>query len=140
MMILVGIALIVYKADQKESIPVSASTTDMNYIDETEARIEQMLLKINGCEDCNVTITLSSGVKKEYVREEGNVLVVTDDKGNQSAVVSKEIAPEIAGVTVFYKGESSLNVERDIIQSVSTVLGIGSNKICVIISERDSRS
>ena len=47
--------------------------------------------------------------------------------------MSHENAPEIAGVTVASEGAGSLQVRNDIIESVSTVLGIGTNKICVIL-------
>ena len=136
-MILVGVVLMVYQADQKTSVPAVLVSQDQQYILDTQERINQMLLSIDGAYPCDVTITLASGVKKEYVREAGKVLVITDDQGNQSAVVSKEIAPEIAGVTVLCRGAGNITLERNIIESISTVLGIGSNKVCVIFSERD---
>ncbi len=136
-MVLLGIVLMVYQNDRTEAIPVAATTADDQYITETEERIEQMLRNIKGAGYCDVTITLASGSKKEYVREDGNVLVISDNEGNQSAVVSKDIAPEIAGVTVLSSGAENIAIQKDIIHSVSTVLGIGTNKVCVILSDRE---
>ena len=131
-MILGGIFLMIRQADQPKAIEVSAISEDHQFIDETEKQIKEMLKGIDGAGECLVTITLSSGGRKEYVREDGSVLVITDKEGNQSAVIAREKAPEIAGVTIASKGAGSLRVRNDIIESVSTVLGIGTNKICVV--------
>ncbi len=131
-MLLLGILLMTRQLDQPEAIAVTAAIDEDGYIAETERRIVEMLKGVEGAGDCLVTITLSSGGKKEYVREDGNVLVITDKDGNQSAVISRENAPEIAGVTVATKGAGSALVRNNIVGSVSTVLGIGTNKICVV--------
>ncbi len=131
-LILLGVLMMIRQYDQPEVLAVSSSLEDQPYISQTEKQIQEMLKGISGAGDCHVTITLSSGGKKEYVREEGSVLVITDKDGNQSAVVARENTPEIAGVTVASKGAGSLTVRNDIIESISTVLGIGTNKICVV--------
>lgn len=131
-LILFGVLMMVRQGDQPESLAVSSPSDDQQFIIKTENQIQEMLKGISGAGDCYVTITLSSGGKKEFVREEGSVLVITDKDGNQSAVVARENTPEIAGVTVASKGAGSLTVRNDIIESVSTVLGIGTNKICVV--------
>lgn len=131
LVIISGVLVMLFGADRREVIAADASV-DSNYVSETEQRIAEMLRGIEGVGECRVTITLSSGGKKEYVREEGSVLVITDKDGNQSAVVSRENAPEIAGVTIATRGAGSTVVRNNIIESVSTVLGIGTNKICVV--------
>ncbi len=134
-MVLVGVLLMIRQSDSKASVEVVNQTTTDAFIAETEQRVTKMLADIDGAGECVVTITLSSGGKKEYVREEGSVLVITDENGNQSAVVSKESAPEIAGVTIVSDQIQNVAVQTKIIRAVSTLLGIGSNKICVIMSE-----
>lgn len=132
-LIIIGIILMMLRTDQIQTVKTaSIVSSDQNYVYETEARLEEMLKGIYGAGDCNVTITLASGGKKEYVREEGRVLVITDKDGNQSAVISKENAPEIGGVTVISSSKMNINVKNDIINSVGTVLGVGTNKVCVV--------
>ncbi len=132
-LIIIGIALMLLRVDQNQTIETAAiGISDQNYVYETEARLEEMLKGIDGAGDCEVTITLASGGKKEYVREEGRVLVITDKDGNQSAVLSKENAPEIAGVTVISSSRMNINIKNNIINSIGTVLGVGTNKICVV--------
>lgn len=136
-MVLLGVVLMVVQVGKDDAVPVSSVKTDDQYITNTEDRIMEMLKGIDGAGVCDVTITLASGIKKEYVREDGNVLVISDNNGNQSAVVSKELAPEIAGVTILSKGAKNIKIQKDIIHSVSTVLGIGTNKVCVILLEEE---
>ena len=134
-MVFLGIILMSIRLDRSQpvqTVSVGIGVLDQSYVLETEARLEEMLKGIANAGECRVTITLAAGSKKEYVREEGNVLVITDKEGNQSAVVSKENAPEIAGVTVIYSKPMNINIKNDIINSVGTVLGVGTNKICVI--------
>ncbi len=134
-MILGGILLMTVRPGEAKETSAPARQDAENFVVETQARITQMLKDVEGAGECVVTITLASGGKKEYVRQDGEVLVITDKDGNQSAVVSKETAPEIAGVTVASTGADRVEVRRRIISSVSTVLGIGANKICVIMRE-----
>ena len=132
--ILIGVVLMLNPKEEMASASVVSNfIVDDSYIEEMESRIETMVKDMDGTTDCKVTITLASGRKKEYVREDGRVLVITDKDGNQSAVVSKENAPEIAGVTVICSGKMNINSKNNIVQSVGTVLGIGTNKICVVI-------
>lgn len=131
-MVVLGVILMTQNLQQPEAVPVSASVGDQQFIEETESRVAEMLKNVEGAGECKVTITLASGGKKEYVREDNEVLVITDKDGNQSAVVARENAPEIAGVTIISKGAGSVTVRNNIIESVSTVLGIGTNKVCVV--------
>lgn len=132
LMIFLGILMLINQNEKPEVIEVSSVMQDQQFIEKTETQIRDMLKGVDGAGECLVTITLASGGRKEYVREEGSVLVITDRDGNQSPVVARENTPEIAGVTVASKGAGSLSVRHRIIESVSTVLGIGTNKICVV--------
>ncbi|PWM38715.1 MAG: hypothetical protein DBX52_06495 [Clostridiales bacterium] len=132
LMVAAGIFFMLQPAKEKNQQTVASVNMDQQFVSDTESRVAEMLKSVEGAGECRVTITLASGGKKEYVREEGNVLVITDKDGNQSAIVARESAPEIAGVTIASKGAGSVTVRNNIIESVSTVLGIGTNKICVV--------
>lgn len=132
-MILAGL-LLMMRPLKPEVAEVSSSVEmeEQEYLADLENRVVEMLRHVEGAGECRVTILLSSNGAYEYVREDGNVLVVRDEKGNESPVLLREGAPEIAGVTVASSGAGSAKVQNDIIKAVSTLLGIGSNKICVV--------
>lgn len=132
-MLLLGVVLMMYEPSGKGVASSLDYDSDRAFAKDTERRIEEMLKSIEGAGACKVTVSLSTSEKKEYVREDGNVLVITDRHGNESAVLSQKKSPDIAGVTVASNGAGSLEVRTRIIESVSTVLGIGTNKICVVL-------
>lgn len=134
LMIFVGILMMAGSRGKESTETASMIISDRQYIQETESRLEMMLSELEGAGRCRVTVTLAAGTKKEYVRQEGSVLVVSDKDGNESPVISKENSPEIAGVTVACRSAERPDVRNRIIQAVSTVLGIGTNKICVVES------
>jgi stage III sporulation protein AG len=63
---------------------------------------------------------------------DGKLLVQRDRDGSEYALVTKELMPEICGVVVACKGADEVSVKNSVIQAVSTVLGVGTNKVCVI--------
>jgi hypothetical protein len=131
-MIILGVILMVAPIFPQKATVTSAATAEEIYLQEIQQRVESMVMKIDGAGECSVTVTLGSGIGKEYVRENGNVLVITDTDGNQVPVVSREMMPEIAGVTVVCGAQPNVTVQNDIVRSISTLLGIGTNKVCVL--------
>lgn len=117
---------------------------DAKYIQELEIRIENILSTINGAGECEVMINTISTTESVYVKEnkkssddssfesEDSILTMTDGQGNQYAVLTKKILPQISGVIVTCKGGKNIKVKAEVTQAVCTVLGIGSNNVCVI--------
>ena len=50
----------------------------------------------------------------------------------EMALVTKQIMPQIGGVTVVCDGGADASVKASVINAVCTVLNIGANKVCVI--------
>lgn len=134
-------------------MPKSAEKTDAvfnesEYISSLEKRVENLVSQISGAGDCNVMISINSSVESVYVKEnknfynnssdtvksekEDSVLTMKDSNGNEYAVITKTIMPQLSGVTVVCDGGNNLSVKNNVISAVSTLLGIGSNKVCVI--------
>lgn len=130
--ICVGIVLMIVQTEPKEDVAVDSTVQVDQYIYQMESCVREMLKSIDGAGDCSVTITVSDHGRTEYVRENGEVLVVTDEQGNQSAVIANESVPAIAGVTISSSGSGSVSIRENIIKAVSTLLGIGTNKVCVV--------
>ncbi|MBQ7094966.1 MAG: hypothetical protein IJN80_00725 [Clostridia bacterium] len=131
-MIFAGILLMMRpSADQNQKVDYNAEQQD--YIRRMEAQIQEMLLGIEGAGECKVSVSLASGGRKEYVREAGSVLVITDKNGNETPVLAREGLPEIAGITIASAGAGSVSIRNRIIEAVSTLTDVGTNKICVVM-------
>ncbi len=131
-MVLVGILMVMGAKNPPRTAETVESFSDQQYITDLELRVENMLSGIEGVGRCKVTLILSSGMQKEYVREEGTVLVIKDKSGNEEPVISGERYPEISGVTVLCDQAENTKIRTEIIRSVSTLLDVGTNKIYVI--------
>ena len=118
------------------------------YIEDLEKRIGEMVSSIKGAGESRVVINIISTTESVYVKEnkksydssseksksetEDSVLTMTDSSGNEYALVTKQIMPQIGGVTVVCDGGEDATVKASVINAVCTVLNIGANKVCVI--------
>ena len=122
--------------------------SDEQFVSSVENRLKTLLADIDGAGECEVMVSIASSAEVVYVKEdksssddsgqsvknerESNILTVSDSSGNETALITKQISPEIGGVTIVSHGANNIDVKSNIIQAVSTVLGIGANKVCVV--------
>lgn len=115
-----------------------------------EKRLEKNIKKMNSVYDCDVLITISEIEQNEYLenksvsstlgdqneeysREEEYLII--DNGGDDDVVIKSRKMPEIRGALVVYKGSCDINTKKNILDAVSTVLGIKSNKVCVVSNQ-----
>lgn len=126
----------------------SETFDESKYIESLESRIVGIVSEIRGAGNASVMINIVSTTESVYVKEnkksydsgtdnsksetQDSIITMTDGSGNQYALVTKKIMPEIGGVTVVCEGGGDQNVKAAVINAVSTVLNIGANKVCVI--------
>lgn len=145
---LVGLLLIInpFKSDSTKT--VLADISNIDYAHELEDRIKNIVSSIDGAGDCTVMVNLISTSESVYVTEnkksydssdsasksesEDSIIKMSDSDGNEYALIKKKIMPEISGVTVICEGGNNNTVKSSVIVAVSTVLNIGTNKVCVI--------
>lgn len=131
--------------DEKKS---EESFDEAQYIESLEKRVSDMVSEIKGAGSGRVIINIVSTTESVYVKEnkssydstddkskgetEDSVLTLTDGDGNEYALVTKQIMPQIGGVTVICEGGEDSYVKAMVTEAVCTVLNIGANKVCVI--------
>ena len=134
--------------NKKEVTETDTDTYSGEYAKALETRLEGIVTGINGVESCRVMVTLDGGIeyvyasdnqhstssgKKESSEGKTSLTVLSDKQSGEKAVVVKEIYPEIKGVAIVCKGVDSPSVILEVTKAASTVLGINSDKVCVII-------
>ncbi len=157
---IVGIVLIAGSElfPSKESKNVSAKTEEITvsqYINTLEEKTKKMLMSVDGAGKCKIMITAESSALKQYatddydsydIQSSGNqnkeknekqseIVMVEEQNGRNQALVTNVLEPQIRGVLVVCEGADNPNVKEDIILSIKTLLGISSNKICVVKSK-----
>lgn len=122
--------------------------SDITYINKLQIQLEDIISSIEGAGESKVMINVSSSSETLYVKEnknsyntgdnkstsesEDSVLTMRDGQGNEHVVITKQLMPKIAGVTVVCEGGNDIFVRSNIIEAVATVLDISVNKVCVI--------
>ena len=109
----------------------------IEYINELERKLGELVSRIEGVGNVYVVITLKSGRETVYAQNtknsgnmlEKNYVVVS---GKETPVITvKEVLPQISGVGIVCDGNvGDVNKEK-IISVVSTCLGIPTNKVYV---------
>lgn len=120
-------------------------TTSFNYEAYTntlEERLKNTISSIEGVGECNVMITLAKSGESVYAKDsesktddssqsrEDNY-VIYDSEDGESPLLIDEYFPEVQGVAVVCSGGGDSAVREKIIETVSSLFGIPTNRISV---------
>lgn len=107
-------------------------------------QLEELLSKIHGAGRTEVLLTQSCGPSVEYqmntqIRQEGtseerksDTVLRSTGSGTEEALITSTAYPEYRGAVVLCEGAESAAVRLCIVQAVSSLTGLGSDKIAVI--------
>ena len=106
------------------------------YEENTEKRLAELISSIEGAGRTKVMITLNSGDENVYATEDKNgektferSYVVIKQDGDENGMLLRVEEPEIRGVAVVCEGADSAAVKQEIINTVTAVLGVGTNRV-----------
>lgn len=151
-LLIVGIFVLVFlgSSSGKEKTKKTEIVNTTEYIETLENNLQKNIKKLASVQDCSVMITISSledneylenksitsslGEKNEEYSREEEYLVI-DDGGDDSVVIKSRKMPAICGALVVYDGNDDIQTKKNILDAVSTVLGIQSNKVCVVSNQ-----
>ena len=115
------------------------SDTVLEYVKNTEAKIEKLLSKVGGAGNVSVAITVESGMEtvlavSTTVKEtsSGKETVSAPIIVNGKTVVLKEKYPKITGVLIVAEGADKISVRTKIQQAVVSLLDINVNCIEIL--------
>ncbi len=138
-----------------KSEPVKSDTENLSvhwYINTLEKKTAEMLVSIDGAGKSKIMITAEASAANQYavnetisddVQNDQNenrqktevqteIVMIEGDNGGNQALVAQVIEPQIRGVLVLCEGADNPEIKEKVTQAVKTVLGVSSNKICVI--------
>lgn len=139
--IIIGIVLmLLFSGEKEEQIETKTPVYDM-YSD--EARLQEILSKINGVGDVSVMITYygtssydvafekrqsSSESEEELTHSEENSVITSSG----TPLVKGEVYPKAKGVVIIAEGAGIPQVKKDITDAAVAALEIASYKVCVL--------
>lgn len=106
-----------------------------------EERLEQILSQIQGAGKVSVMVTVSKGAYSQYLQDadtdadgsyKTDSVLITDGDRNQQPVLQQVLPETYQGVIVVCQGGANASVRLNIIEAVSRVTGLGTDKICVL--------
>lgn len=138
-----------------QTTPLSPSTTKIGALEkELESKLQANLLLMEGAGKVQVSVSLSTGLKTEYARNENGTKRTTTEidktggtrettevtqnnqvvmpPGSSIPVMVMEDRPEVAGVLIIAEGARDAKVREGIHTAVQTLLSIPGTKITVV--------
>lgn len=126
----------------------STSTTDTDdYAESLEERLTSILSSIDGAGRVKVMVTLESGSEDIYLcdydygenidpsgkssRESKDKYVIIDGSNEEKGIVVRVLEPEVRGVAVVCDGAGSQTVCRQIVETVTALLGVTGAQVSV---------
>jgi len=139
--------------DKEKENTVAARTAEQ-YCEQMENRLSSLLNDMEGVGDCQVYVTLESGVEYVYATEQKENADYSKDSGENGEKVSEkadteqniilidgadgktgllltEIQPTVKGVVVVCDGGNNAQVVERVTAAVTTALNISARRVCV---------
>ena len=153
-MVLIGFSQVKPPGGEEPAPSPSAQETTSEYTQRLEERLEELVESMEGAGEARVMVTLEQGSLQMYAVQrkedtqleddydtgsakrkdsvEESYLLVEDAAGRSQALPTTTVEPRIRGVTVVCEGAEDPQVAARVTQGVTTALGIGTNRVCVV--------
>ena len=147
LVVLAGVVLMLLpsgKGEQQTSSDQPVNVSEAYSLAETEKRLEQLRGRIRGVGQVQVMLTLKSGSSLQLAENRSTSLRDTEDRqdrdvvtlnrgsGYEDVVVTEQTYPVYQGAVVVCQGAGDSGVNLAVIQAVSVLTGLGSDKITVV--------
>ena len=141
LVIAVGAVLLLLPSGSRDSPREEPSEEGMSFdLEAFEEKLERILSRIEGAGEVRVVLTLDGGSRQVLARNQdrdgeggGSNTVVTVGRGSgqQEVVPLQTVAPSFRGALIVCPGGGSAGVRLKVIEAVSALTGLGSDKISV---------
>lgn len=142
LILLLGVALMLVPFERK-SEPAAKTAALSTGEEDLEARLGALLRNVDGAGAVSVLLTLETGPLQRYQEDaqsksgsDGTQLqkqtVLVTAGGEESPIPVQTTYPTYKGAVVVCEGADRASVKLDIIRAVSSLTGLGSDKITVI--------
>ena len=121
--------------------------TTLEYCKSLEDKLESVLSRVSGAGSVSVMISVEGSLELVYATSDDNKTsnttsgstitsstnpIIVQSNGNASPLILTENLPEVKGVIVVSSGAKDVSIKLDILNAVSTLLNISTDKISVL--------
>lgn len=130
------------KQEDAQAPPTAAAEEGFS-VSALEARLSEALSQVEGAGEVRVVLTVKSGARRVLAQdstvtqrdsehaESTTTVVVSAGSGTQEAVLLQQFYPQFQGALVVCPGGDDPAVRLSLMQSVSALTGLGSDKISI---------
>ena len=142
LILLVGLVLMLIPSDRESAkvdspAPAAAETVDVSQ------KLQQILGKMDGVGRVEVMLSIAFGEKTIYQYDQDisggesgtnrlDTVIVTDSNRTESGLVQQVNPPTYLGAIIVCQGADNVSVRLNIIEAVSKVTGLGTDRISVL--------
>lgn len=141
----------VSSSSSAEKKKTSDSIDAERYYQKIERELEKTVERMRSVNGCRVMITAATGEENEYLEnvERSSVVrsdteensetreyLLTDSGNGKNVVIRLKKYPNVKGVLVIYDGPDDISIKKAVSDAVSTVLGVQSNKVCILSNQQ----
>lgn len=142
--LLIGLILMVLPTKHSETPTQSAVHQEIQNNVSINEMLAEILSKIEGAGNVQVLLTMEAGEETVYQTDDNisvsenssttqtDTVTVTDSERNQTGLIKKINSPTYRGAIVVCSGADSASVRLAIVDAVSKVTGLNSNRISVL--------
>lgn len=138
LVLLIGLGLMLLPTAQKQSAPVAADREEASMPAAEE--LEQILGHIQGVGKVKVLLTQAAGEITVYQKnmDQGSdslredTVLITDGSRQEQGLIRQVLPPQYQGAVIVCQGGDRASVRLDIIEAVSALTGLTSDKIRVL--------
>lgn len=138
----IGVFLLLLPGKKEEPVTAAPEPSDFS-LREFTAAAEQLLSKIDGVGKLTLQLSLETDGSRSYLydlresRDEGGEdlqrqTVLVDQDGNQEPITLERVYPRFRGAVVVCQGADSSRVTLAIKEALSSLTGLGMDKITVL--------
>lgn len=146
---IVGVILLIISefVNKEKDITESVPSDSYEYTQMIEQKLVNLISSIDGAGTADVMVTLETGEENVYARQiksdeekneskdsaqyEYEYIVIKSGASQEGGMLLKVVQPDIRGVAIVCEGGDNAAVRENIINTVSAVLDINTNKISV---------
>ena len=140
-LIAVAIMLIIYFSSST-SPKSTVSVLGSDYCAELQTKIERTVVNMSGDKNATVVINWNGSVSNEIAKSESvsqnsstsSPVIISGQNGSTPVILRKKY-PEVIGVVVVVKNYGDVKLRVDLVQMLSTLLGISPQKVAVFSSK-----
>lgn len=144
MILFAGLVLMMLPSGNDSGRTEQEKQEEIYSLAQTEHRLEEILKNMQGVGQVDVMLTLKSGstlelakdsslsIRDEETKRESDVVTISGGGGSEEVVITQQRYPIYQGAVVVCEGGSNSSVRLAVIEAVSVLTGLGSDRISIV--------